>query len=257
MKCIIGIGLILIAAVAYSQPESIVFHSEFEKEAFCNPEPFRILLASDEQTDDAKFNAYESVVNDLVEKIKHKQEKLSDELLMEYVFFLIHRKQLSWYKNFVTLADVMETGNYDCLTGTAFYSVLLSSVGIPFTIYEFDYHVFLVAEVNNKKFLFESTDPYTGFSSDEEVIKSHISKYQVGVAALNGNQMNSIGNHQNTAGSLVFNQINLQNLTGLQYYNQALKAYNEKDLEKGRIFMEKALLLYPSKRMKEMSQYFQ
>lgn len=247
----------MIGMAAYSQPESIMFHSEFEKDAFCNPEPFHILLASDENTDEVKFNAYDAVINELVEKINHKKGKFTDELLMEYMFYLIHRKQLGWYQNFVTLTDVMEKGKYDCLTGTAFYSILLSRLGISYTIYEFDYHVFLVAHLNGKNFLFESTDPYNGFSANQDVINAHIAYYKFGEIQNTSSQFSSIGNQQKRGASLVFNQINLQNLTGLQYYNQALKAYNEKDLEKGRNFMAKALLLYPSKRMKEMSEYFQ
>lgn len=257
MRSLCGILTILIFSnsIAFGQPDYIQFHSIFEQKAFSNPSSFKILLASDPSIDSLQFELISSQLSETVLKLNQKRKMLSDEKFLEMIFYQVHRKSLKSYQKFVMFSELIKGGAYDCLTGTAYYAVLLDHLGITFTIYEFEYHVLLVAHLHGKDYLFESTDPYHGFIADPSEIAQHLTLHKNNQPT--GQSQIGIGQKNVTAGeNSLMNMINLQCLTGLQYYNMALEAYNNGDVPLSKSLIEKAALLYPSPRIKTYQLFF-
>jgi hypothetical protein len=155
----------------------------------------------------------------------------------------------------VTLSDLLQDGKYDCLTGTALYAIILSELGVDYSIYEFDFHVFLVASVNGDSVLLESTDPYYGFVNRSDQISKHINQYLTGEESPQ-NSNAPVGSNGHQYSSHINNRITLNELAGLQYFNLAINAFNQGEVELASSLLNKANLLYPSQRIKEIQKVF-
>ncbi|MEQ8470336.1 MAG: hypothetical protein RIC35_04085 [Marinoscillum sp.] len=225
----------------YGQLDESLFHSDFEKKAFASNDPFQILLAANPEVDAIKYNQYLAEFEKHVDKLLKKSEGLTKIQQLEKVFYLSHRKKLSWYDAEVTFSDLFESGKYDCLTGTAFYSGVLEQLNIPYRIVEFDFHVFVLASADGKSILMEPTDPLSGWVTDDREILERINYH------VNNQQAGAMG---------IFNRITLDELAGLQYYNQSVLSYQSGKLEEAEHYLQKAKFLYPSKRIMEMHQFF-
>lgn len=59
--------------------------------------------------------------------------------------------------------ELNKNGNYNCVTATALYGLLLNDLGIPFSIKETPEHVYLIAYPKSDAILIESTDPLKGY----------------------------------------------------------------------------------------------
>ena len=64
-----------------------------------------------------------SDVQDFIATLQHKEEKLkSEEAFLRYAFKESHKKFFKTYKAYSQFPELFESGNYDCLTATAFLS---------------------------------------------------------------------------------------------------------------------------------------
>ncbi|MFT4833835.1 MAG: hypothetical protein ACI83W_000821 [Marinoscillum sp.] len=235
--------------------QDFTFHSDFESYALSSNDPLKILLASDPTVDFNNYKVYEDKIEQTVERIKSKIGGKTTERLLEKAFYLTHKKKLKWYTNYVTLADLLENGTYDCLTGTAFFAVILKQLDISFEIYEYDYHVLIVATLDNERYLFESTDPFFGFEKEEKVIDKMLEAYSLSKGKISSNEMSQANLRQYESSHE--NKITLLQLAGLQYFNLAIDAYNKERYPEASNLLAKAEYLYPSSRMYEISLEFE
>lgn len=258
MKSFLSIFPFLLLAVGTAQGQcaDCVFHSTFESQAFSSQDPIQILLASDPDIDLTKYNAYRVDLEKLGQKLQKKIALKNVKRGIERAFYFTHRKKLSWYENYVTLSDLLEKGKYDCLTGTALYAILLDQLSIPYKIYEFDYHVLIVARPGQDSVLIESTDPIYGFLDDPEAISAHIAQYLGNGAqtTVRGTPVGAKGKDQYS--SHIFNTITLHELAGLQYFNLAIDAYNHGQIVEAEAMLHKAKILYPGRRIEEIQAVF-
>lgn len=246
---------LLIVSYAHSQTYDLSFHSEFEQSAFQSRDPLRILFASDAAVDQAKYTAYSHEILSVLAKLAPSHGKMTDAQFLEKVFYTVHRKKLGWYQNYVSFSEIFESKRYDCLTGTALYSLILDHFQIEHKLYEFDYHVLLIAKTDEGSFLFEATDPINGFVTDQQEIARRIAVYAVGADP--NRKLKPIGNALDyTHSSHINNQISFSDLAGLQYYNLAIEAFNAGAFSKANLLIRKACSLYPAERIRTMQFYF-
>lgn len=206
-------------------------------------DPLQIMLAANPTVDYNKYNQYLSDFNTHLEKLRKKTDQSSSQQTLEKIFYFNHRRKLNWYNNNVIFSDLFDNGRYDCLTGTAFYAATLNSLNITYDIYEFNYHVFLVAYCDEGPVLIEPTDPLEGFVTDLKEIEKRIDSFG-----------HSEGMTANLEG--VSNIITLNDLAGLQYYNLGIQSFNEGQYDQAFTYIQKANFLYPSKRIKEIHRLF-
>ena len=234
----------------------ISYHSAFEEAAFSKNDPLQIILSSHPEVDETKFNQIQSDLYDLLSKLQSKKSSLdSDDNFLEWAFYYVHRKKLGWYENYVTVGDIFMGKKYDCLTGTILYSYLLDKLDYKFSIYELDYHIFMVVHLDDKNVLLEATDPLNGYVDDSVEIQHRIDQF-----IADGNSILDIrgvgqmkkdlqGTHS------VREKIDLRRLAGLQYFNLAVKAFSNDQYDEAHSYIRKAESLYPSDRILGVKQF--
>jgi len=211
--------------------------------------PIDLYLDGNQNIVDSKVIAFEKALEDFTQQIARKKRKYKRESkFLEYVFYKTHHKFLKNYVLYSSLGDLIENSNYDCVAGTALYALILERLDIDYTIKEFDYHVLLIAKTDSKEFLFESTDPIDGFVKNKSEINKRIQFYTI--PELENGAVQSIGAKEklNQQSYSVNNDINIQQLAGLQFYNMAVKSYNETDYIQAIQNLEKGIRHYNANR---------
>ena len=182
------------------------------------------------------------------ENLKKKRAKYKKEAdYWKHVYYKVHRKYLKRYRSPSTLEDVLVTGEYDCLSGTALYALIFQELGADYHIIETNYHVYLTINVAGETILIEATSPLEGFVSDGDQVKKLQEIYTNNFDDGDWTDINYYKLQQ-----VLNNPISLQELRGLQYYNLAVQAYNNQDLAAALDLQDKALGLYPCGRLEEM-----
>lgn len=212
-----------------------------------------------DNVDPERLMEYKHNYESLLTKLREKQETIkSDALFLKFVFYTVHRKMLGQYEQYVTFSEIFEKEKkYDCVTGTAMFALVLDDLGVDYEIHETDYHVYLIAKVNGSEFLFESTDALSGFAWNPKEIaerKAFVNNESIRInaeLAMTGLASNEATNKA----TYIDNKVDLRQLAGLHYYNQALKQFNKGDYREAYKMIIIAQGIYPSARIKSAGSY--
>ncbi|WP_333818607.1 hypothetical protein [Ohtaekwangia sp.] len=184
-----------------------------------------------------------------VERLTSKRNDFRrDKDFVEYIFTKTHRRFLKNYIQYSSFSDLLNKGDYNCLTGTALYALLLDHFSIPYRIIETNYHIFLMAETSDGEVLLEATDPAHGFTDSKAEIEKRITTYRQ-----NATQKDTRNKRYYYFSFDLYNVVNLDEVLGLLYYNHAVIAYNNHEWVSTIDYLEKASALYQSPRLEEFS----
>lgn len=173
----------------------------------------------------------------------------NDRDFLQLLFYKTHQKFLKRYEAYASFPDLLTKGHYDCLTGTALYSLLLDHFKIEYASIETNYHIFILAKVDNKPILLEATDPLSGFTVNEKEINSKLESYRHSTV-----QKSASGKHVQYEFSFnIWEAVSAEELTGLLYFNQAIKSYNQRELEATTSHLINAARYRPSERVEEFA----
>jgi len=233
------------------------FTSDFEKQTFQEylsgkaVDEVNLFLALNSSGNLSKVKEVQGKIYDLSNLLLHKRHKHTTELSFLYrVFNGIQTRQLVKYEKYSTFQSLMNGGTYDCLTATALYAIILKKMNYSLEVKETAAHSYLVVNVDGKKVLFESTDREDGFVSDYKAVKEKELKYARQTRPGDENFSGLSGQVSEGKSIATYSQsINITQLAGLHYYNQAVVAYNNKNFKTTVNTLEKAYMLYPSKRI--------
>ena len=104
--------------------------------AFVDNTDHDLVLVSDESV------ALQEEIVRFSESLNHKRFRYKQEIdFWKHVYYKVHRKYLKTYSSPSTLNDVLVTGNYDCLSGTALYAMIFQALGADYQIIETNYHI--------------------------------------------------------------------------------------------------------------------
>ncbi len=203
----------------------------------------------------ARLNAYlltsggsqglkaEERVDNLVDKLRTKQGK-SDRKFLGSIFNVIHRQLLKEYKQYSGFGEIFSNGRYDCLTATALYSLILERSGFEYSIIETNYHIFLMIKADDGEVLIESTDPIDGFVDDQMKIEERLIAYRQAESPS--------GKEYYPAQFNLFQAVDTQQLVGLLYFNQSVKAFNNQQWLEAANLIRQTKMYYDSPRVDEM-----
>jgi hypothetical protein len=178
---------------------------------------------------------------------KHRHRSNSDRLFLKHLFMKTHHRILQNYVAYCSFNATLNDGDYNCLTGTAIYAILLTHFNIDFKVIETNYHIFLIANTGEGEILFESTDPINGFVDDSNAILKRTHDYRENKIT----SVNADNSYHYTFD--MYNRVSMEELLGLLYYNYSIDAYNHKDLMRAINYLDKASRFYQSKRIEELS----
>lgn len=175
-----------------------------------------------------------------------KAEQLADSLLTCHLPTQADRAEITWLKEvfafakesvfeeyslYTTTGELLDNGNFNCVSGTAFFAVLLRQAGYDVTPFEMQHHVYLsVVSASGKKYIIESTDRETGVFRQKKNTSYYLYDKQFGTWQ---------------------QPVTLQQLAGLEWYNLAIAAYNHQKFGQAIRYCHLAQAYYPeSQRVK-------
>ena len=143
-----------------------VFHSELEKTVFDNflkthkAEVLKLALSIDTAISEQKIQEYHKSMKDYgvactagIAKISNNKKKI------QYITKTLNHRLFIKYNSNTFLTQLFEDGDFNCVTGSLFYSLILDSLNIPYVIKEEPTHVYLLAYPSTFSVPLESTDP--------------------------------------------------------------------------------------------------
>lgn len=179
------------------------------------------------------------------------------EKFLKMLFFRSQQYLLDDYNQYASVEELIETGAFDCVSGSFLIAVFLDQYGFDYDIMETSFHVFLTVNVEGEKVVLESTDGFTGFISDKDEVKVYLNNFEK-ESKKNPLYLNP---DQKLVKDLlqpsIYRAINLQQLKGLELFNRAIFYNNQKEYETAFKKIKEAEILYPSERITALSHLLQ
>jgi hypothetical protein len=182
-----------------------------------------------------------------LEKLQTRKSHQTNKQFVNLIFKKTHQKYLHHFKEFATFSEFITTGNYNCLTATSLYALILDYFVLDYEIIETNYHIFILVNIDDGQILLETTDPLQGFIADPAMIRGKIKGYQSNTL-VNENSKTSY-----RFSNSLYNEVTLDQIVGLLHYNLAVDTYNHGYLLNAINHLEQATQFYYSKRTKEFS----
>ena len=240
--------------VKYSE---IHFNSEFEKEVFHNyfkegrDNYLALFMAVYPGIDQKQFTEYEQVYESNLNSLPlNKLGKKSPEKRVKVIYNEIHDSFLKKYEAQNHFSEIFAEGSYNCVSASALYGIVFSRLGIPFVIKEKPTHVYLMAYPDTESLLVESTDPSGGFLDLNDRAKTAFVA-QMKKAKLISEQEFQLKTTEQLFDEYYFSDqnIDLKELVGIQYTNDALYHLEKGAYEKAYHQLEKSYLFYPAEKI--------
>lgn len=168
----------------------------------------------------------------------------NDAVLLKRAFRESHYRYLKHYKAYAEIEDVFKTGDFDCLSGTLFFSKLLDNLGFEYKIFETNYHIFLIAKTSKGPVLIETTDKQNGIVTDNQDIEERLSRYQSSISQPSSLYLSQLD---------IFNQVTPLQMEGLVLFNRAVCSFRQKDFLATYNLLEKSKTIYDSPRICEFA----
>lgn len=187
-------------------------------------------------------------INELVSDLD-KHHYRSEVRKLNALFVKTHNRFLNTYDQYAGIEGLVK-GHYDCLTATSLFADILSRAGYKYKIIETNYHIFIVVNTSDGDVLLETTDRFSGFIDDEEKMKNVIARYQKNTLP------GATAQHHQYSFSL-FETVEVNQLPGLLYFNQAVKAFNAEKWDECSEKLSAAKLTTNSPRIGELTALLQ
>ncbi|MBI9054224.1 MAG: hypothetical protein JEY96_10440 [Bacteroidales bacterium] len=256
MRKIPLIALLILSFNAFCQQvDTTIFDSDFEKGIFTkylNKEevkPLDFFIAINSSDLNLKI---EKKINDFyADPINIKISQYKNKKRIKSIYNSVHGKFLRKYSEETFFGEIFKNGNYNCVSASALFALILEKYHIDYEIKETPTHVYLIADPQNTGYLIETTLPSSGVLQFDEKFKKTYIDY------LRDNKVISEQEYKNKTVVQLFNEnytsdetIDIYNLAGLQYYNKGVTAFNNEDYYEALNSFEKAEILYPSDKIR-------
>jgi len=191
--------------------------------------PYALGVQTNVSSDESKI--FEQKVAKSLEKLQQKKVRIQGEKqFLKYVFNYLHTNYLKTYQKEADFYDIMTESRYNCVSGNILLAYFLEKTGYQYDIYETENHVFVVVSLSQKdRMLVEITAFYgEGLVDEEEKIDNKIA------------ELKPTG------------KVSLTNLAGMQFYNEAVLAFQEQKYLESLSLSNKAYYFYPSAKVKTL-----
>jgi tetratricopeptide (TPR) repeat protein len=230
--------------------DTLVYRSAYEARVLTrtvnknNVDYFALFLAV--TSDSAVSVSYSSSLNGFLSQLDPKVARLkANKPKAKLIFKEVHTRFFKVYEENVMFERLFSDGTYNCVTGSMLYSLILDHYNIPYEIKEKPTHIYLVAFPVSDNILFETTNPRGLFVPDDKSKREYVSGL-VSMKLTTQDHVNSVGVSNAFNEFYYANQnISLQQIAGLQYFNHAIAKYDSKDLAGAIRSATKSTMLYP------------
>lgn len=232
--------------------DSLIYRSQFESRLVngtinkTNADYFSLFLAIN--SDSADCRLYSTALQGFYEYLDTKVSRAKANKQKAMIIFKeVHARFFRKYEEIVLFEKIFEDGTYNCVTASMLYSLVLDKYHIPYEIKEKPTHIYLVVFPGKDNILFETTNPRGLYAPDEKAKREYIDGL-VAMKLVTREYVNKVGIARAFNEFYYDNQnISLQQLAGLQYFNQALSFYHvENNIDSAIPSALKANILYPN-----------
>ncbi|UCH13293.1 MAG: hypothetical protein JSV22_09265, partial [Bacteroidales bacterium] len=152
-----------------------------------------------------------------------------------------------------TFDKIFSDGDYNCVTASALYGIILDELNIPFFIVETPIHVYIVAYHTKNHINIESTGPYSGYFVYNQSMKRTFIEFFKSSRLIDENEYSDSSVDELFDKYYFYgNKISLTELIGIQYLNNAAFNILEENFIESHKNLEKAYLFYPSEDTKRL-----
>ncbi|MDF2156236.1 hypothetical protein [Algoriphagus sp. CAU 1675] len=235
--------------------ESLAFETSVEKQFWqtgtSENNPLALFMAVHAEAENQAENWH-----DLLSTLDEQFEKKGrSENFLRVLFQKSHQNLFKKYEQHSSFNDMLNEGLFDCVSGSAALGMLLERYGFEYDIVETDYHVFIVANSDNKKIILESTVKIGGMISTPSEVQNYLDSYQPAKKETYLELRQRIGAPKvDFSENSIFRKVDLNQLAGLQYYNDAILHFNQQRFREAAWQLEKAFQLYPSERIEGLKE---
>ncbi len=197
---------------------------------------------------------FEKFNDNVVRLEKTRKRRRSDYSFLKAIFYKTHNTLLKDYDRIATMDQTLTDGTFGCLTGTAVYALILEHFGYEYRIIELPNHVFIHLTVDGNSYVYESTLPMNGFRRTTVEMEKLLKQPWVNHRRIS--ELSVVGDWFDEKITLPghYSIINIEQLAGLQYFNESVKSYLQKDYVSAMENVLKAYDLYPSEKNEKLMQ---
>jgi tetratricopeptide (TPR) repeat protein len=244
---ILIIPLLLLLMSSYAAtPDSSLFTTEFEHRMFNS-------LTNSTHIDSIDLFialSYTSSSKDKVyrfsDALKAKISEYPVSKKLKTVYKAVHDEFFTKYSLESNFNEIFLNGNYNCLTASALYAIILDRLGIKYIIKQTPAHVYIIADPSNTGYLIETTLPGEKIVQFDDRFKNNYIEY------LHNNKIIADSEFRNSSVDVLFEAyyfqdktVSIKELAGLHYSNYGIFRHNKSDYTAALVNFEKAELLYP------------
>ena len=232
---------------------NIKFSSNFEKNVFGEillnrwQDTLAFMLSVDATIDNTLKEAIKIKLDDFIAPFYEKNErKKNKRMLIKKIGKNIGNEFLKNYAKFSNFYETASTGKYDCLTSTILYTYFFEKLDIEYSIWETNYHIYIIVHLPSEDILVEPTDPDYGVIWGKKNIAERIDTYRKS----NEKEVDTF-----LADYRIEREVNFKQLLALQYYNKAVYQFNNKDFDGAMNTIKKSILVYDCDRNRGFINY--
>ncbi len=240
--------------------KDISFSNDFEEQVLSEyfktgiPEYFRLFMATSKDIDSNKADKYLSVYNNFLNSLcSGRFLKYNPKRQIRILYRTVNNTFFTKYEFSTTFDKIFHNGNYNCVTASALYGIVLDHLNIPFYIMETPMHVYIVAYYNKTHIKIESAGPYSGYFVYNESIKRTLIEFFKSIKLIDENEISDSSIDELFDKYYFYgNKISLRELIGIQYINNAAFNILEENFIESYKNLEKSYLFYPSEDTKQL-----
>jgi hypothetical protein len=172
----------------------------------------------------------------------YRKQARSERKFISRLFKRLHKQELRQFTEFTGLDALLKYGEYNCLSATTLYGIILSETGFKVRYLETSNHICLLVTLSDgSHIMLESTSPSQGIITDKDAVNSRIQELyaqsqRAAVQAKPG----------------IFQVIGFRQLLGLSYFNQAAWQANHGNKHKAEELAVIGEQWYPAYRFRQM-----
>lgn len=241
----------------YVDISRLKYASEFEQVQFeyldknGSFNPLNFLFCLDSTTTEETAEKLKQKLNSFFEsKLSPLAANKNTDKAIKSIFKEIHDNLLTKYVLESRFERLLDHGEYNCVTASALYALAFEKFNIPYQLRSTTEHVYVIANPGPSQLVIETTDPVGGaFSYNEQYKKAYIdmlvkhksiSKQELNESSLEGLFQKYF---------YTSDTINLKQLIGYHYYNNAVELMQNENYEQSSNQLMKAYYLNKNKQV--------
>ncbi|MDW7695117.1 hypothetical protein R9C00_28995 [Flammeovirgaceae bacterium SG7u.111] len=143
-----------------------------------------------------------------------------------------------------SFGETISQGKYDCLTSSILYAYFFEQLGFDYKVYELNYHLYLLINLEKKDILIEPTAPLYSILINQKDISNRIEEY----ISTNKEQLDKYYENDYE----IHKPASFDQLIGLHFFNLGVRSFNVQNYTAALQLTHKSKNLYPNERTKEL-----